>query len=171
MRIKSRHVDLQRGAKDIQLPVISRSRLTKACKLMSLPVLTVTTRDYDWSCDRDIDAFFTAVNRGRITHEDSNCRKTLLIMDWDVRTTVMNAHFRGAHTQYRRIPFTSYNTTTLCDNGVRNQVLNTSRRTSSEMFCLTSRLLISPLTLPSSCSFSSSDNSLVPTSAAWNPLK
>lgn len=88
MRIQSRHVDLQRGAKDIQLPAISRSRLMRPCRLIPLPVLTVTTRDCGRSCDRDIAAFFTAVNRGRITRENSNCRKTLLIVDWDVRTAL-----------------------------------------------------------------------------------
>jgi len=77
----------------------------------------------------------------------------------------------SSHAVQTDTTFTSYNTTTLCDNGVRNQVLNTSRRTSSEMFCLTSRLLISPPTLPSSCSFSSSDNSLVPTVRGLESVK
>lgn len=52
---------------------------------MQANVVACFNSDYArlWSCNRDIDAFFAAVNRGRITHEDSNCKKTLLIMDWD----------------------------------------------------------------------------------------
>lgn len=67
--------------KDIQLPAISRSRLARPCRLMLLPILTVTARDCGRSRDRDIDGFFTVVDRGRITRENSNCRKTLLIVD------------------------------------------------------------------------------------------
>lgn len=118
-----------RGVKDIQLPAISRSRLARPCRLMPLLVLTVTARDCGRSCDRDTDGFFTAVNRGRITRENSNCRKTLLIVDWDVRAALrswMPTSGVGVHTQYRRVPFTSYNTTALCDNGAWSRVLSTS---------------------------------------------
>lgn len=75
MRIETRRVDLQRGAKDIQLPAISRSRLARPCRLMSLPVSTVTAQDCGRSCDRDIGGFYMAASRGRITRENSNCRK------------------------------------------------------------------------------------------------
>lgn len=126
-----RRVDPQRGAKDIQLPAISGSRLARGRVRELMPFLTATARDCGRDCGHGHSWILPppAVNRARITRETSNCRKTLLIVDrgaYKWHYMVINAHFRERARRGHKVPLTTHNAIALCDNGEYHRVLSTS---------------------------------------------